>query len=353
MIKKNHKTDFTRPFVLFRSPGETPVHFWQSESGAELCTVEQLAGKDRGWVTAPFLFFEEKQLWYFPADVTETFAPDELPSLPAHAEGLPVMELPEDTSQADFEAWVASAVGEMQQNRFQKTALSKTRRVSLPEKYDWRTWFETACARFPNALVFFVHIPGVHTWAGATPELFLSVDGNHVRSVSLAGTLHPDSAENWSEKELHEQALVTEYIRDTFLRSGFADVAVKGPETLSIGRLRHLKTSFEATRSPGNDDPAALTLRLHPTPAVGGMPKKEGTDFIRSHETHERLWYSGFLGRVAPGGESDWYVNLRCMRLGRGEALLYAGAGITAGSVPREEWRETENKLGMNLELLR
>ena len=259
-----------------------------------------------------------------------------------------------DTSQADFEHWVHEAVNDMKNSRFQKTALSKVRTVSLGTGFDWSAWFRLACTRFPNAWVFFVHIPGVFTWAGATPELLLSADGSRVRTVSLAGTLHPDSVDAFTAKEAEEQNLVTDYIRDTFLHSGFSDLAVAGPEVLHIGKLRHLKTSFSAAYpATGHKGLAGLVNRLHPTPAVGGMPKAAGIDFLLRHESHPRHWYSGFLGSVAAGGHMAWYVNLRSMAVYRNAAVLYAGAGITAQSSPRAEWLETENKLGMNLEVLK
>lgn len=348
--------DFGKPFVFFRPSGGAEVHFWQSASDAVLLTAHAALRQNEGWVVAPFRFFGDGKLWYFPADVQQTFPPEALRrvSLPAQTAGLPPLPAQADTPQADFEAWVSRAVDDMEQGRFQKTALSKVRNVNLPAGFDWAVWFAQACARFPNAWVFFVHIPGVFTWAGATPELLLSADGGQVRSVSLAGTLHPDSTADWTAKEAEEQRFVTDYIRDIFQRSGFADVAVQGPEILSIGKLRHLKTTFSAPyTASGTDGLAELVARLHPTPAVGGMPRAEGLDFLLRHETHPRHWYSGFLGTVSPGGRLAWYVNLRSMAVYRGAAVLYAGAGITAQSLPHAEWMETENKLAMNLDVLK
>jgi len=257
-----------------------------------------------------------------------------------------------DTAQADFEAWVGAAARDIRTGRFAKTALSKVRNRELPAGFDWADWFNRACVRFPNAMVFFVHIPGVFTWAGATPELFISADGERVSSVSLAGTLHPDSATGWTDKETEEQTLVTDYIKDVFQRSGLDGVTVTGPEILAIGKLSHLKTSFSVPYRNGQaTDIANLVEALHPTPAVGGLPKNEGIRFLLDHETHARHWYAGFLGSVSPA-RVNLFVNLRCMSVWRGSAVFYAGAGITGHSDPHAEWLETENKLHMNLDLL-
>lgn len=259
-----------------------------------------------------------------------------------------------DTTRESFEDWVKDAAEEMRAGYFSKTALSKVRNVQLGPDFDWSTWFDAACDNFPNAYVFFVHIPDVHTWAGATPELFLSLHENTIRSVSLAGTLHPDSTNGWTEKESEEQRFVTDYIKDAFIRSGFSDVQVSEPETISIGKLQHLKTSFQAPYNAERAELlAGLVQQLHPTPAVGGLPKTEGVDFLLSKETHPRNWYSGFLGAKQSNGDLNLYVNLRSMEVLPRQALLYAGAGITAMSDPAKEWFETENKLRMNMDLLK
>lgn len=356
MEEAHLRPDFGKPFVFFRPSDATGVHYWQSTSDAVLLTADEALRQNEGWVTAPFRFFEDGKLWYFPAHIKQHIPVTGLSTvlLPAGHPDLPEMRPVPDTSQVDFERWVNEAVSDMKAGRFQKTALSKVRNVALGQGFNWADWFRSACTRFPNAWVFFVHIPGVFTWAGATPELLLSADGNRVHTVSLAGTLHPDSADAFTAKEAEEQKLVTDYIRDIFLHSGFSDVEVTGPETLHIGKLRHLKTSFSAAYpTTGNAGLAELVNRLHPTPAVGGMPKAAGIDFLLRRENHPRHWYSGFLGSLLPGGRMAWYVNLRSMAVYRNAAVLYAGAGITAQSLPRAEWLETENKLGMNLEVLK
>lgn len=349
--------DFNRPFVFFRKPGTVRIQYWYSTSPAVLTDSPQtLLGTKHGWITAPFHFYEDPRLWVFPADGEQSFTPEAWSqvSIPAQSDGLPpALELA-DTPRTDFGQWVGEAAAQIRSGIFRKTALSKVRNRSLAAEFDWATWFGAACERFPNALVFFVHLPGIYTWAGATPELLLSADGKEVHSVSLAGTLHPDSVGTWTGKEAEEQALVTGYIREVFQRAGFADVAVSEPEILSIGRLQHLKTSFSAPYAASETHRLLELVRyLHPTPAVGGLPKKEGVAFLLQHETHPRHLYSGFLGSILHSGEMDLFVNLRSMAVGKGKAILYAGAGITGQSDPEAEWLETENKLQMNLDLLK
>lgn len=344
--------DFSKPFVFFRHPGTTNIHYWKSHEQAVSISVDTAiqSAKD-WWVVAPFLFFENHQLWAFQGDEKIVLEPKDLSQWQIITSEIGSNMLFDDTHESKFKNWVDAAKHEMQSGKFRKTALSKIRRKNLLPDYNWMDWFSEASERFPNALVFFVHIPGAYTWAGATPELFLSVNEKQVSSVSLAGTLHPDSIDTWSGKEREEQMFVTEYISDVFKKSGFADVEVSGPETISFGSLQHLKTTFWAAYYPGAPL-KNLIHELHPTPAVGGLPQKEGVGFILQHESHQRLWYSGFIGNICDN-QINLFVNLRSMKVEKDGALLYAGAGITTQSNPESEWLETENKLLVNWDLLK
>lgn len=352
------KIDVSLPFVFFRKPGEETVYYWKSSTMAQELSADMLftiSGKC--WVTAPFSFNVNENLLVFRVSEEHILQLDDLASFflgAAEFKGTQNYSCA-DTSQSDFETWVGDAVEAIQAGRFQKTALSKVRNAELSADFDWMRWLENATQTFPNALVFLVHIPGRFTWAGATPELFLAAEPGALRSVSLAGTLHPDSSSEWSEKELNEQQLVTHYIAEVFAKAGFSEVKVSGPDTLEIGRLRHLKSEFKVGLDVVNlaDRLSMLVKALHPTPAVGGLPKQQGLDFLLSKETHQRHFYSGFLGPYQHVESFHWYVNLRSMLVSSNHALLYAGAGITAGSNPEQEWLETENKLRMNLDLLK
>ena len=93
-----------------------------------------------------------------------------------------------------------------------------------------------------------------------------------------------------------------------------------------------------------------LVLLLHPTPAVGGLPKTNAISFINENENYNREFYAGYLGEMNyyNNSESDLYVNLRCMKIQKNkdnfEANLYIGCGITKDSIPENEWFETVNK---------
>ena len=88
----------------------------------------------------------------------------------------------------------------------------------------------------------------------------------------------------------------------------------------------------------------ALAKKLHPTPAVGGLPQQKAINFIRERENFDRQFYAGFFG-IETDNSARFYVNLRSMQLFKNGLVLYAGGGITAQSNPEAEWEETERKL--------
>jgi isochorismate synthase len=240
-----------------------------------------------------------------------------------------------------------------------KIVVSRVTDFALPDGFDPLSTFDQLCQRYPHAFVSLVAIPRVGTWIGASPETLLRVGKTGLKTVALAGTQARPQSNNldevtWGSKEIEEQALVSDYIRDFFLRAGVSEVIEKGPRTVTAGTVIHLKTTFEIHLE--SDARFALANRilneLHPTSAVCGMPKDKALAFIREHEGYDRRFYSGFLGPVHIDGRSDLFVNLRCMELDERIAWLYVGGGVTADSDPEAEWQETMLKAQTLLSVL-
>jgi isochorismate synthase len=266
---------------------------------------------------------------------------------------------PHCSNYAQYCRLVDKAVDFIVDSGIKKVVVSRAAAASLQASFDPVVTFQALCQRYPAAFVSLVAIPGIGAWIGASPELLLATDGRALHTMALAGTQArprdlPLQAARWSAKEIEEQALVSDYIRDFFQRAGAPAVQETGPHTVAAGNVIHLQTDF-SVQLP---QPALMALanrvlhELHPTSAVCGMPKDKALAFIRQHEGYDRSFYSGYLGPVHIDGQSHLYVNLRCMQLGQGAAYLYVGGGVTADSSPDAEWRETELKAGTLLAVL-
>ena len=148
-----------------------------------------------------------------------------------------------------------------------------------------------------------------------------------------------------SAKDAEEHSLLVDAVVDAL-----APWCVDGPEAAAAEVVRLPTVSHLATRVRGRliaPAPSALALvgQLHPTPAVGGLPRAAALAAIAELEGFERGLYAGPVGWVDARGEGEWAVALRGASLDGSRARLVAGAGIVAGSDPDAEWDETEAKL--------
>lgn len=258
------------------------------------------------------------------------------------------------TEKLDYCQLVAQAVKEIREGKLQKVVCARKKVVKLEADFGLMRFFRKLCDSYTNAFVSFVSIPAVGSWMGATPETLININSQQVfRTMALAGTQPKSAADSpanavWRQKEIEEQALVSRYIINCFKKIRLREFEELGPRTVVAGNLMHLRTDFvvdmQATGFPGLG--SQMLALLHPTSAVCGMPRAEAQDFLDQHEQLHRAFYAGFLGPVNLKGETQLYVNLRCMQLLNRKVILYAGAGITADSDPEREWLETEHKCG-------
>ena len=263
--------------------------------------------------------------------------------------------LPHCATEAEYTALVQAGVAAMQAGEVLKVVSSRAARRALPVGFDVLKAFEQLCAAYPRAFVSLVSVAGTGTWLGATPEVLAEVTADgHFRTMALAGTqpltpgLTPKNA-IWRQKEIEEQAMVARYIVNCFKQLRLREYHETGPRTIVAGGLLHLRTDFEVSlrHVPFPNLGTDMLRLLHPTSAVGGMPKMPALDFLHRHEGYDRAYYSGFLGPVnivAPG-IARLFVNLRCLQLRPTQAILYAGTGLTVDSDPAKEWRESELKM--------
>lgn len=203
--------------------------------------------------------------------------------------------------------------------------------------------FDQLCAAYPAAYVYLLQTQEYGTWMGASPETLFSLSGDVAAAMSLAGTRPVGSSGPWGKKEQDEQNWVTRYLQETFLSNGFTDISIEPVSTLQAGPVEHLLTQVSAKNGRGLL-PLQIAQMLHPTPAVAGYPLKSALPIIQKIENYNRSLYTGYI-LLGNGADHRAFVNLRCMQIFEQGCVFYVGGGITAQSVPEEEWIETENKL--------
>ena len=204
---------------------------------------------------------------------------------------------------------------------------------------------------------------GAGAFVAATPERLFRLEtltsGERVLATEAVAGTRPratdDAADDallgelmGSDKDLREHAFVRDAIAERLAGlSTRVDVdAEAGAMTLARGR--HIRTGITAALA-GATSPLDVLRALHPTPAVGGTPRRASQEAIRRLEPFDRGLYAGavgWVGRDEAGAEAaEFAVGIRSALVRGRDVSLYSGAGIVAGSDPAAEWAEIEGKL--------
>jgi menaquinone-specific isochorismate synthase len=200
---------------------------------------------------------------------------------------------------------------------------------------------------------------GKDVFLGASPERLFALEGNKLITESLAGT-HPRGRTERedrklaeallaSEKERREHDIVREFITAR-LNSLCSDHETETPAVRKLDTVQHLYTTLRGVLRAGVG-PDQVLEELHPTPAVCGDPRDTARKLISRLEATPRGYYTGAIGWTN-GDHTEMAVAIRCGLIKGRRAVVFAGAGIVAGSNADAEWDETENKMKPFLQAL-
>ncbi|ARX82185.1 chloride transporter [Streptomyces alboflavus] len=182
--------------------------------------------------------------------------------------------------------------------------------------------------------------------ATASPELFLRRAGRVVESGPIKGTGRTEA--DLLEKDYAENVMIVDLVRNDLGRvCGTGTVTV--PDLCVVEKhpgLVHLVSTVRGELRPDVGWPGLLAATFPPG-SVTGAPKSSALRVIDALETAPRGPYCGGIGWVdADRGTGELAVGIRTFWIDRSEGVLRfgTGAGITWGSDPEGEWRETELK---------
>ncbi|RJK92993.1 anthranilate synthase component I family protein [Vallicoccus soli] len=202
----------------------------------------------------------------------------------------------------------------------------------------------------PAPYAAYVRLPGLEV-ACASPELFLARDGERVASGPIKGTGR--TAGDLTAKDRAENVMIVDLVRNDLGR-----VAVPGsvevPALLRVEEhpgLVHLVSRVEARLRPGAGW-ADLLAATSPPGSVSGAPKGAALRAVADLEPVPRGPYCGAVGWVdADRRTARLAVGIRTFWREGGRLRFGTGAGVTWGSDPHREWRETELKASRLLPL--
>ncbi|GAA2261108.1 anthranilate synthase [Streptomyces ruber] len=182
--------------------------------------------------------------------------------------------------------------------------------------------------------------------ATASPELFLRRTGRVVESGPIKGTGRTEA--DLLEKDYAENVMIVDLVRNDIGRV-CATGSVTVPELCVVEKhpgLVHLVSTVRGELRADAGWPELLAAAFPPG-SVTGAPKSSALRILAALETAPRGPYCGGIGWVdADRGTGELAVGIRTFWIDRADGALRfgTGAGITWGSDPEGEWRETELK---------
>lgn len=273
---------------------------------------------------------------------------------------LPEIEGSYEVAPEEWKHSVRQATEDIRSGLVEKVVLARELRISFKEPAHVASVLEALAHSQQNSYIFAYESEGDY-FIGATPERLAKVEERELVSTCLAGTIPRGETKEDDEKlgqlllndpkNRQEHQFVVEMIRGAVEAcSSFVEIPEE-PILYPLKNLQHLYTPVKAKLDKG------FTLidviaKLHPTPALGGMPQQASVEYIRKHETLNRGWYAGPIGWFDAGNNGEFAVAIRSALLQQNQASLFAGCGVVEDSDPGAEYAETAVKLQPMLSVL-
>jgi len=266
-------------------------------------------------------------------------------------------------SATDINEWTTAinkALLEISSQSIQKVVLARRIQLALNDNFNFSKALSTLNKKYPECITF-AYKEKSSVFFGATPEKLFSIQKNKMETEALAGSIARGiNQEEDFEKQIQLQSNQKDINEHnnvlSFLLSNLVDYCEafnydKPPQIKKLSNIQHLQTKISSTLKDGIDV-LELLKRLHPTPAVCGLPQKKALELIKELEYFDRGLYSGVIGWYNEKGESEFSVGIRSALLKDNTLSAYAGCGIVEGSNPALEFQETELKFKPILSLL-
>lgn len=257
-------------------------------------------------------------------------------------------------------AQVRAALARIEAGDVTKVVLSRDLHVRAEAPFPLGAVMRGLEANATSGTVFGFQFDSASAFVGATPELLVSVRGDQVNSDCLAGTTRRtgDPAEDarlalallTDDKERREHEHVIAAVKEALVPLCESFDVPETPTLMVLPTLQHLHSPAQGRLREGVSL-GTIVRRLHPTPAVGGTPRAEAFELIRSLEERPRGWYAGAIGWISPEA-ARFSVGIRSGILHAEGAVVFGGCGIVSGSDPAAEWEETQRKAATLLDVL-
>ncbi|MDF0479372.1 isochorismate synthase [Vagococcus sp. PNs007] len=278
----------------------------------------------------------------------------DLTTLKFKTDSLPTTIKQEDVKPTEWLKLVDKTIDHLKSdNPLDKIVLARHLSLSAESDYPTHLILENLAKQQPNTYLFYLEKDGT-TFLGATPERLLSADETTFQTVAVAGSTPRGKTEdddlslgnallNDPKNRLEHQLVVDRLYKE--LSPLTTEFLTNDTVSLLKNRdIQHLYLPITAKRKENLSFIDAI-YQLHPTPALGGEPKKLAMEWITDNEFIGRGLYGapiGWLNLTQDIGE--FAVAIRSGVFHDNQGLLYAGCGIISASNAQSEFEETAVK---------
>ncbi|MFP7492157.1 isochorismate synthase [Terribacillus saccharophilus] len=263
----------------------------------------------------------------------------------------------------ESQAWkrlVKQATDTIKATDLDKVVLARGMKLEFNEKIRAAGVLRNLLETQKDSFIFAVE-NGTGCFLGATPERLVRVEAGVLHTSCVAGTAPRGNDEKEDQsigeallqdsKNREEHQYVVKMITGVIGKYSKDLRLPASPQLMKLRQLQHLYTPVTAKLLPGASL-QQIVQELHPTPALGGLPKQEALDFIETKEPLERGWYGAPIGWLDSYRNGDTAVAIRSGLLHDDQAVLFAGCGVVKDSDPEMEFEETAIKFRPMLEAL-
>jgi anthranilate synthase len=240
----------------------------------------------------------------------------------------------------------------MRQGNYYEVVLRQT--FSAPYTESPSDLFERIQKSSPSPYEFILQM-GDEQLVGASPEMFVRVEGEKVETCPIAGTARrsgdplrdADSIRDLlnSTKEESELTMCSDVDRNDKSRVCVpGSVRVVGRRLIeSYAGLFHTVDHVRGTLNEGFDSLDAFLTHMWAVTIIGA-PKKAAAQAIEDLEKDARGWYGGAVGMLSLNGDINTGITIRTVHLKGGMAKYAAGATLLYDSEPAAEDQECRLK---------
>ncbi|MCC2249450.1 MAG: isochorismate synthase [Bacillota bacterium] len=260
----------------------------------------------------------------------------------------------------EWKKTVKKATEEIRHTSIDKIVLAREMRVKLNKNANIATILDQLLATQSNSFVFAFERNN-NCFIGATPERLVKIENKQLLSTCLAGTA-PRGKSETEDRQISNQLFHDEKNREEhdfvvqMIKKGLNKYCVnvhvpEEPTVYPLKNLQHLYTPVTGKLKAGYSI-FDIVEQLHPTPALGGVPRNDAITFIRDYELLDRGWYGAPVGWLDSNDNGEFAVAIRSALIQNDEASLFAGCGVVKDSIPEAEFEETRIKFTPMLSVL-